>query len=184
MSAIDQLESELLDRCAVQLLAPDQETAQKWYNDDFLLLTCGYQVNPMPDGLEPLVQAATAEWKRTEGRICERLELDRHEFLTRFGEARADFLKNGDDWKDFVLETYPAVYGAVKNIGWVSLFSWLLPFADYENAKAHRDTGQFVIAAFYIETLYDYRLSGRYGANMICRDPLIKLEARWRLINL
>lgn len=184
MSAIDQLESELWDWCAVQLLAADQETAQKWYDDDFLLLTQGYRISPMPDRLEPLVQAATAEWKQTEVKICEKLRIDRQEFLRRFEEARADFLKNGDNWKDFVLQTYPAVYAVVKNIGWVSLFSWLLPFADYDNAKAHRDTGRFILAAFYIETLYDYRIFNKYGTNMICRDPVIRLEARWRLVNL
>lgn len=184
MSAIDQLESELQSWCAVQLLAPDQETAQKWYDDDFLHLTRGYRVNPMPDRLQPLVHAATAEWKQTETRICEKLGLDRQEFLRRFEEARSDFLKNGEDWKDFVLETYPAVCAAVKNMGWVSLFSWLLPFADYDHAKTHRDTGRFIVAAFYIETLYDYRIFDRYGANMICRDPIMKLEARWRLASM
>lgn len=184
MSAIDQLLSEIRARCVVQLGAPDEETAQKWYEDDFLHLTHGYLVNPMPADLEPLVQQATAEWKETEWRICERLGFDRQEFLRKFEEARSDFLANGDDWQEFVLQTCPAVHGAVMNMEWVTLFSWLLPFSDHANANAHRDTGRFVAAALYIETLYDYKLSGRYGANTLCRDPIMKLEARWRLASM
>ncbi len=174
-SPIDQLEEALWGACVMQRAAPDEETVNRWQTDELAHLRERFLVQPMPAEFDDLVGRALAQWRDREQQVCSRLAMSREAFLREFEKLRADHLGGGLEWRKTVASLAPKIYGAVRNMDWVNLFSWVLPNADRERAEAHRMVGRMVTALFYVEQL------SKHGADDQAH-PLPKIEARWRLV--
>lgn len=178
-SPIDQLAEALWGYCVSPRAAQDRETLERWQADEFAHLKEGFAVQMMPDNIKPLVEKAIAQWEEREKIVCSRLKMDREVFLEEFQRARESFLKGENGWAKTVLWMGHIVYGVVRNMDWVNLFSWILPAADPENFEKHRLIGKMVTAVFYIELLTK---NGTNAASDIGYH-LARIEARWRLVN-
>lgn len=102
--------------------------------------------------------------------------MTREVFLSEFEKLREDYLGGGREWRRTALLLSPNIYGAVRNMDWVNLFSWVLPNADQDRAEAHRIIGRMVVALFYVELLSKHESDDQ-------SVPLRKIEARWRLVS-
>jgi hypothetical protein len=173
-SQIDKLEQELWGACVMQRAAKNQETMERWQTDELSHLRERFLVQPMPPELNDLVQSALGQWQKIEEKVSSGLGMNRAEFLMEFEKARQDFLDRGKEWQKAVTCMATKLYGAVRNMDWVNLFSWVLPNADTEHSEEYRAMGRMVTAIFYVELLSKY---GHDYAN----DYLRKIEARWRL---
>jgi len=178
-SPIDQLVGALWGYCVTQRAPQDQETLERWQTDEVAQIKEGFTVQTMPDNIQPLVEKAIAQWEEREKIVCSRLKMDRELFLNEFQKARESFLKGENGWEKTVLPMGVIVYGVVRNLDWVNLFSWMLPAADPENSEKHRIVGRMVTAIFYTELLSEH---GRNPQGDI-GNPLARIEARWRLVN-
>jgi len=132
-----------------------------------------------PPELLPLVEKAILQWKKIERSILSNLRIDKEQFLKDFEKAREGFLNGNEEWENFVSSVGSIVRGAIRNMDWVNLFSWVLPNADPENSAKHREAGKMITSIFYIELLSKH---GKNPDRMI-NDPLSKIEARWRIVN-
>lgn len=175
-SPIDRLEREFWDSCVTQRPAQNQESIDRWQTDELSHLKERFFVHPMPVELNTLVQDALIQWQKIEKKVCSSLGINREYFLNEFEKAREDFHNRGKEWQRLLTSLQPSVYGAVRNMDWVNLFSWVLPNADKQHSEEHRKTGRMVTAVFYIELL------SKYG-NDYQNGYLKKIEARWHLVN-
>jgi len=176
-SPINRLEQELWDCCVRQVAAKDMETMEKWQDNPLSHLREGFSVNAMPSALESLSVQAIDRWKDIEAKICSNLNMSREHFIEEFEKARTSFLAGNADWKLFA-EHGLTVHGAVRNMDWVNLFTWVLPNADREKRDEHRSIGRMVAAVFYTELL-----SNCLESEYIDKESLRKIEARWQIVN-
>lgn len=174
-SAIDQLEEKVWECCVGQRPAQNRETAEKWQEDAYVHLKERFHVNPLPSSLQPLVDEAIAQWEKIEAKVLNDLGITRDQFLIEFESIRQNFLKNDLSWQKPVTTSGKLVYGAVRNMGWVNLFGWILPAAHPEIADRLRIIGRMVTAMFYIELLWK-KINGQ-------EIDLKDIEARWKLAN-
>lgn len=160
----------------MQRPAQDEETVNRWQEDELSHLKERFLVRSIPSELNELVKSALVEWQQIEKNVCSNMGMSREEFLNEFKKAREDFLNKGEEWQKIINSMQYIVYGAVRNMDWVNLFSWVLPIADKEHSEEYRKIGRMVTAIFYIEMLskhgYDYENS-----------YLKRIEARWRLLS-
>lgn len=170
-SPIDQLEEALWGACVIQHAPANDETVERWQTDELAHLRERFLVRPLPAELADLAGSALAQWQEREQAACSRLGLTRDAYLRQFVTLREDYLHGGHDWQQPVALLSPAIHGAVRNMDWVNLFSWVLPNADRERVEAHRMVGRMVVALFYCELL------SRHGADDESL-PLRKIEAR------
>lgn len=175
-SPIDQLESKIWDVCVFQRPAPDKETADIWQTDEVRYLNEGFIVKEIPQEMIPLAESALNHWKEIEETLCTRLNTTPEQFLNDFRKIREDYLNQQADFAKLTLTMLNAVYGVVRNLDWVNLFSWILPRADAKNAEKHLRAGLMMSAVFYIELLS--KPFAKYAA-----QPLKKIEARWLIAN-
>lgn len=175
-SAITQLESEIWNSCVRQLAARDEETARRWQTDEFAHLNERFLVQPLPAELEPLVSQAVMQWQQIEQQVCSKLGMTSEQFLHSFEKARHDFISGGKKWEPIIGAMQEGVAGAVRNMDWVNLFSWVLPKAVREPGGQNLSVGRMVTAIFYCELLSKY---GKRDENGYLR----KIEARWRFVN-
>lgn len=175
-SPIDKLEHELWNACIIQMPAKDHETIDRWQSDEIAHLKECFFVQPIPLGLDELVKNALTQWQQIETKVSLNLGMNREQFLKEFEKTREDFLNKGTEWEKAVESMQFELYGVVRNMDWVNLFSWVLPGADKEYYENHREIGRMVTAIFYIELLSKY---GFDDENIYLRN----IEARWRLIN-
>jgi hypothetical protein len=175
-SPIDQLEEALWGACVIQRAPANEETVERWQTDELAHLRERFRVRPLPAELADLAGRALSQWQDREQVACSRLGLTRDAFLRQFGTLREDYLHGGHDWRRPVALLAPATHGAVRNMDWVNLFSWVLPNADRERAEAHRMVGRMVVALFYCELL------SRHGTEDESL-PLRKIEARCQLVS-
>ena len=176
ISPIDQLEEALWGACVMQPAASDEETVERWQTDELAHLRERFRVRPLPAELADLAGRALVQWQEREESVCSRLGLTRDAFLRQFATLREDYLHGGHDWQQHVALLAPAIHGAVRNMDWVNLFSWVLPNTDRERAEAYRMVGRMVVALFYCELL------SRHGTDDESL-PLRKIEARWQLVS-
>ncbi len=176
-SAIDQLAINLWGYCVSQRPAEDEDTMRRWQTDELSHLKERFLVRPLPPKLRGLVEDALGEWKEKEGIVLEKLGMDIEGFLDTFEKLRKDFMSGGTQWQTDAISMYPAIRGAVKNLDWVNLFSWILPLADREKRESHKATGRMVTAIFYIELL------ARFNDYTTSSASLNRIEARWQLVN-
>lgn len=176
ISPIDQLEEALWGACVMQRATPDEETVERWQTDELAHLRERFRVRPLPAELADLAGRALVQWQEREESVCSRLGLTRDAFLRQFATLREDYLHGGHDWQQHVALLAPAIHGAVRNMDWVNLFSWVLPNTDRERAEAYRMVGRMVVALFYCELL------SRHGTDDESL-PLRKIEARWQLVS-
>ncbi len=176
-SPIDKLEEALWGACVIQRAAPDEETVNRWQTDELAHLRERFLVQPLPAEFNDLAGRALAEWRDREHQVCSRQGMTRDAFLSEFEKLREDHRGGGLEWRKTVASLAPKVYGAVRNMDWVNLFSWILPNADRERAEAHRVVGRMVVALFYVELLSKHGFDDQ-------SLPLRKIEARWRLVSL
>ena len=174
--SIDELESEIWSICVMQRAAQDEETINRWQTNELSHLKERFLVQPLPLELKNMAHSALIEWQQLEKKICSNLGMNRTEFLSLFEKAREDYLNNGKDWQKIISSIQNKVYGAVRNMDWVNLFSWILPQADKEHNEEYIQIGCMVTAIFYIEMLSKF---GRDHNN----DNLKRIEARWLLVN-
>lgn len=176
-SPIDKLEQELWNACVIQRAAQNEEAIDRWQRNELSHLKERFIVQTMPSELNGLVQSALVQWEQIETKLCSNLRITREKFLNEFEKAREDFLNRGNEYQKTVTSMQYKVYGTVRNMDWVNLFSWVLPNADKEHSDKYRTIGRMVTAIFYIEMLskhgHDYE-----------NENLKKIEARWRLVNL
>ena len=176
ISPIDKLVDEVWGYCVIQRAPKNEETLKRWQGDEFSRLKEGFVIHPLPLELSGLVQDAIKQWENIEKQVLDRLKMSREEFLIKFKELREDFLKQGKRWRPILFSLYPKVYGAVRNMEWVNLFSWMLPHAYREQMDQLQQIGRMVTALFYIEIIgRTDRFSGP--------DPLRRIEARWQMVD-
>jgi hypothetical protein len=159
-------------------VAKDQQTLERWQADPLANLKEGFKVQPLPVTLLPLVEKAVAQWEEREKQVLSALQMDREQFLIKFRQARESFLQGNDEWKSFIFSTDPIVHDTVRNLDWVSLFTWKLPTADPENKDRYRTVGLMVASIFYIYSIV--REEECPGAHF---NPMGKIEAYWKLVN-
>ena len=174
--SIDKLEREIWDIWVRECAAQDGETLKRWQIDELSHLKERFLVQKLPSNLQYLAHNALNQWQELESKICLKLGMDRTEILHVFEAAREEFLRNDKNWERKINPLQNKVWGAVRNINWVDLFSWILPNADIEHSEEYRQIGRLIAAIFYIEML------SKYGHD---RDNsnLKKIEARWLLVN-
>lgn len=175
-SSIDKLAEELWDACVIQRAAENQETVNRWQADELSHLKERFSIRPIPPEMNELVQSALMEWQQIETNVCSHLGKNREDFLNEFQKTREDFLNGGEEWQTTINYMQNKIYGAVRNMDWVNLFSWILPGADKDHSEEYRKIGRMVTAILYIEVLYDYGHNHESGY-------LKKIEGRWRLVN-
>ncbi len=171
-SPIDKLERELWDSCVTQHPAQNQESTVRWQTDELSHLKERFSVHSMPAELDALVQDALIQWQKIEKKLCSGLGINREHFLNEFEKAREDFHNKGNEWQRLINSMKRGVYGAVRNMDWVNLFSWVLPNADKKHTEEHRKTGRMVTAVFYIELL------SKHGYNYKPKFPVFCNEDR------
>jgi len=177
LTSIDRLWEEVYWCCVNPLYPKDETTAKLWKEDEFLRLKHGYYITPLPEKLKGHILDAISFWKRREIEVFEKMGMKRDEFLRKFRELREDYYQGGKRWKKNVVIFYSKVKGAVKNIQWVDLFSWILPIADSENVEVYRSIGMVMTALFYIEMLF----KSSYPSG---EDYIKRIEARWKIVNM
>ncbi|WP_020504018.1 hypothetical protein [Lamprocystis purpurea] len=161
----------------IQRAAPDEDAVERWQTDELAHLRERFVVRPLPAEFDDLAGRALAEWQDRENTLCSRLGMTPEAFLSEFEKLREDYLSGRQEWRHTVASLSPKIYGAVRNMDWVNLFSWVLPNADRERAEAHRTIGRMVVALFYVELLSKHESDDE-------SLPLRKIEARWRLVSL
>ncbi len=176
-SPIDRLIEEAWDCCIIRLLPVDSAMRERWENDEMTYLKEGFRLGPLPEELKPLVSEALKQWDERQKKALESLKMDRDAFLREFRLIRTSCLEGGREWVTPLLSMAHLVYGAVRNMDWVNLFTWILPNTDRENAGTYIETGQMVTALFYLEILYKHLANPR-GFN-----ALDKIEVRWKLVD-
>ncbi|WP_295427354.1 hypothetical protein [uncultured Thiodictyon sp.] len=176
-SPIDRLEEALWGACVVQGAAPDEGTLVRWQTDELAHLRERFSVRPLPAEFDDLARRALAQWQEREQVACARLGMAREAFLSEFEKLREDYLGGGQEWQRTALSLSSEIHGAVRNMDWVNLFSWVLPNADRERAETHRMVGRMVTALFYVELLFKHVLLDDQSLS------LRKIEARWRLVS-
>lgn len=178
-AVIDRLEQELWSQCVTQVAATDDETIQRWRNDEVAHIRGRFRVSIMQESTRPLVEAAASEWERIEVIFLKRMGgMTREQFLTEFTALREEFLNKTPLWIGKALGWGNIAYGAVKNLDWVNLFSWVLPQADPSHVEDHRQRGKMVTAIYYTEML------GKYGTSEAPnhQNILTRVDARWQLL--
>jgi hypothetical protein len=177
MDPISKLDQKLWDCCVRQRGATDDIVAKRWEHDPLAYQQEGFVIEPMPSSMQPLVDQAVTQWKQIEEKVCSNLKMSREQFIDEFEKARSSFRAGNNEWKKFVRQYGPAVYGAVLNMDVVNLFTWILPAADTDRQEAHRSIGRMVAAFFYTELLYK-------SEQAVPDDStFLKMEARWSLVN-
>lgn len=136
----------------------------------------------LPHYAQPIVNEAIAKWEEIERGILSRMQMDKGQFLAKFNEARASFLNKDMNWLNFILPVFNVVYGAVRNMYWVDLFSIVLPEIDPEHSDRYKTIGRMMTAFLYIEFLYKDGLNSDEN-NMSYSYYLEKLETKWSLVN-
>ncbi|RMG02685.1 MAG: hypothetical protein D6726_07075 [Nitrospirae bacterium] len=174
-SPIDSLIEEVWDCCITRLLPKDREMRNRWEEDELTFLREGFRLAPLPEKLKPLTIEALAQWKEREEKVLERLKMDREVFLREFNLIRDSYLNKENNWQTPLLSMAHIVYGAVRNMDWVTLFTWILPITDSENAAKYLEAGKMITALFYLEILYKY-LANPQGCH-----ALDKIETRWQM---
>lgn len=177
MQSIDKLGEKLWFHSVMERAAKDQKTVERWQTDEYAHLTERYVVRAMPSDLTPLVAQALSQWDAIEQRILAELKMDYTLFLNGFEAARKNMISGNENWKDFIEQVQDAVCGAVVNMDWVNLFSWVLPKADVENAEKYREIGKRV-AAFYYSDL----LSRHNNISLSNKALFDRMEARWKMV--
>jgi hypothetical protein len=177
-SPIDQLESDLWIECVLQSLAEDDATIERWTNNEVVHIKERFIINPMPARMEPLLNQAEVQWKKIEYLVLTKLGQTRDQFLKEFELAREHYISGSKEWEGYAIKML-CLSGAVRNIAWVNLFSWIVPAAICTNIGKYRDIGRMVTAIFYSEQLSKH-LSHPSEESI---DILRRLEARWFLVN-
>jgi hypothetical protein len=180
-SAIDRLEQEIWAACVRQRLAQDPETLERWRSDQVSHIRERFIIDPMPPSLQPLVDEANTQWEHIESSFLSRRALmDKERFLSEFEAARSSLLQGTKEWGSFALIMGQRAWGVVRNLHWVNLFAWVLPTADPGNRSKHAAIGIMAAAIFYTEAMERHR----DGAGTTLGDPLVAIDARWKLANL
>ena len=178
-TVIDRLEQELWSQCVTQRVAEDDEAIKRWQADEAAHIRERFQVSPMKESTRPLVDEAVDEWERIEAISLKRMGgKTREQFLTEFTALREEFLRKKPLWGGKALSWGDIAYGAVKNMDWVNLFSWVLPQADPSHVAKHRLRGKMVTAVYYTEMLGKYGFSDEPNH----QDILARIDARWKLL--
>lgn len=176
ISPIEKLEQELWNTCVIKYAAKDQETLDRWQRDEYAHIKERFLIQPIPSKFDELLEKALAQWQQIEEKVLSSLGMNREQFLTEFENLRKYFLNKGKEWQNTVACMQLSVYGAVRNMKWVNMFSFVLPDTDKEYFTEYRAIGRMVVAIFYLELLYKY--DHDYENN-----NLKIIEARWLLVN-
>lgn len=171
-SPINKLEEEIWVACVRQRAAEDQETTDRWQTDECSHLRERFFVRPMPSELDKLARDALEQWRQIENKVFANLGMSREQFLNEFEKARESYLNKNTEWQMTIVKMQFALSGAVRNLEWVNLFSWILPVADKEHADEYKAAGRVITAIFYIELLAKQS-----------QDDLRRIEARWLIVN-
>lgn len=101
------------------------------------------------------------------------LKMTRDQILKEFEKARESYVNKGAEWQMKIMGIQVVLNGAVRNMDWVNLFTWILPVADKEHADEYRTLGRMITAIYYIEIM------SKQGYDYEYRD-LKRIEAGWR----
>ncbi|MEI7639114.1 MAG: hypothetical protein WCJ37_17520 [Syntrophus sp. (in: bacteria)] len=175
-SPIDKLEGEVWGSCVRQFVTKDQETSDRWQKDEISHLRERFLIDPMPSELDELVQSALDQWQQIENKVCAKSGKNREQLFCEFEKVRESYINKGTEWQDIISESQTLLYGAVRNMDWINLFTWILPAADKMHADEYRVAGRMMTAIFYIEILsrQDYEEKS---------NDLKRIDARWRIVN-
>ena len=178
-SPIDKLEREVWHYCVRQKAAGDDETLNCWRLDERAHLMGQFIILPLPLEFNGLVEKAFSCWRRIEENLCSGLGMDNERFLREFTTARDNYINHNWHCDDSVMRFQTKVYGVVRNMGWVDLFSWVLPQATSEYHTEIKSVGIMLTAVFYFELLFKNIHNGDGYED----DALRRIEARWQLVN-
>ena len=171
-SAIDRLIDEVWSCCIDRRPAHDATIMERWQSDPYAYIRESFVVTPLPPSLRPLVQDALNQWQGIEDRILDGIATSRDQFISEFENIRSLYLQGDAAWRTSITAKGCIVCGAVRNMEWVNLFSWILPTACPDLLPAIRQTGKMVTAVLHIEFLWK---------SMSNPADLAGIEARWRL---
>ncbi len=164
--------------CILERAAKDQEELERWQSDEVAHIKGRFIVRHIPDDLKPLVEEAVNQWHSIEKEIFP-TEIEKERFMKEFEEARSDLLSGGEGWKLFASKYGAVVYGKVRNMDWVNLFSWILPKAIPGESVRFKEIGRIVTSLFYTEIMFKSKNSPNIRGNKLFQ----KIEARWKLVS-